>query len=143
MADNVDVTPGSGKTIATSDVSGEQVQHIAPRAVNDADLAPSNAVTTAYDNDLVIKASAGTLYGLTGYNSGPEQFIQLHNATSAPSDTTAPTGPIIKVPAASPFAIDFGDFGRRFSTGIYICNSSTGPTKTIGSNDCWFDAQYK
>lgn len=142
MADNVAVTEGSGKTIATTDVSGEQVQHVAPRAVTDSDLNPSNATVSAYDNDLVIKASAGTLFGLTGYNSGAEQFIQLHNASSAPSDTAVPVV-IILVPASSPFAIDFGMYGRRFSTGIYVCNSSTGPAKTIGSSDCWFDAQYK
>lgn len=104
---------------------------------------PSNATSTAYETSRVIKATPGRLAGLSGYNSKTSaQFIQLHNATSLPSESAAPVV-VITVPASSNFSIDFGVYGRQFSTGIVVCNSSTGPTKTIGSADCWFDAQYQ
>lgn len=104
--------------------------------------AASNASTTAYAASLVIKASAGTLYGLSGYNSKTStQFIQLHDAASLPADTAVPKV-VISVPASSAFAIDFGQRGRAFATGIVICNSSTGPTKTIGAADIWADTQF-
>lgn len=104
--------------------------------------AASNASNTAYATNLVIKASAGTLYGLSGYNSKTSsQFIQLHDAASLPADAAVPKV-FILVPASSNFAIDFGPRGRVFATGIVICNSSTGPTKTIGSSDIWVDAQF-
>lgn len=106
--------------------------------------APTNSASTAYVASQVIKATAGTLFGVTGFNSRTSgQFIQLYDAATLPANGVAPALIVCWVAASSSFAIDFGVFGRRFTTGIVIGNSSTGPTKTIGSADCWFDAQYK
>lgn len=106
------------------------------------DTAPLNATTTALDDALVVKGSAGTLFGISGHNTGPDQFVQVHDAASTPSDTAVPKL-VIFVAADSNFSIDLGVYGRRFTNGIVICNSSTAATKTIGSADLWIDAQYR
>lgn len=113
-----------------------------PTPVTNNTNAMSSAASTAYATNLVIKGSAGRLYQLTGYNSkASSQFIQIHNTTSLPSDTAVPIFTFL-VPPSTSFSLDFFPMGRYFSTGIVVCNSSTGATKTVGSSDCWFNAEY-
>lgn len=125
-------------TIATDDI-------VPTKELPDATAtyAPTNASTTAYAASLIIKASAGVLFCMNGYNSRTSsQFIQVHNTASLPADAQVPVI-TFTVPASANFSIDFGRFGRYFSTGITVCNSSTGATKTIGSADIWADCQYQ
>jgi hypothetical protein len=100
-----------------------------------------DAVTYAASG--VIKASAGTLLGVMGFNSNASgQFIQIYNSATIPIDTTVPILTVF-VPGTSNFSIDFSPLGKLFSIGISWSNSSTGPTKTIGASDCWINVQYK
>lgn len=99
--------------------------------------------SAAYEASAVIKTVQGRVYMITGYNSSAsDQFIQLHNTTSLPADTAVPKV-IIKANAGKNFSFEIPADGIDFTTGIVICNSSTGPTKTIGSADCWFQLHYR
>lgn len=102
----------------------------------------SLADSTVLEASHVIKASSGRLYQLTGVNTkASAQYIQVFNSTTVPSDGTTPIL-LAYVPSGSVFSFDFSPFGRYFSTGICVTNSSTAATKTIGSADCWFNAGY-
>lgn len=131
--------------IASSGLNG-RLQRIAQRLTslllvfNPASLSTS----TAYEAGRVAAASAATFLGISGYNSSTSgQFIQIHNASSAPADTAVPVE-VIYVPAGSSFSFQSMDLaGDAYSTGIYVCCSSTGPIKTIGSATCWFNVRYR
>lgn len=98
--------------------------------------------SAAYVASLIIKASAGKLYSLNGYNSKTSaQFIQVHNSATLPADTAVPLL-VFTVPASSNFSLDFSNIGLPGTTGLVVCNSSTGPTKTLGSADVFFSAVY-
>lgn len=105
-------------------------------------FSPLNSTSSNNENSRIVKASAGTLYSILGYNAKTSsQFIQIFNNASLPPNGTVPVI-VFKVPASSNFNLSSDKFGRYFSSGITICNSSTEATKTIGSNDCWFDVEY-
>lgn len=102
-----------------------------------------NSTSVAYEASRVAAKNPVILNGITGYNSkASAQFIQIHDAAALPDDAEVPVLMML-VQASSTFGIDFGTHGREFANGIVICNSSTGPTKTIGSADCWFDVQMR
>ena len=99
-----------------------------------------NSSTAAYAASLVVSKSPAYLCGVTVYNSSAStQFIQLHDAASLPANGVAPKL-FFEIQPSSSRLIEFLR-PREFDTGIVVCNSSTGPTKTIGSADCWFDVQ--
>lgn len=130
---------GSGNIQTVSTDTAGNVNTVAKPTTG---AAPSNAVTTAYASSLIVKTSAGTVWGVAGYNSGPAQFLQFHDATAVPANGVAPVGPLVAIAAASNFSIDFGKYGMGFTTGIVIVNSTTGPTKTLGAADCWIAVRY-
>lgn len=104
--------------------------------------APFNSDSVAYEASRVVKAGPGVVYGISGYNSGPAQFIQLYDAVAAPAAASVPAF-MISVPTLSNFSIDFGVYGRKFTIGIVIGNSTTGPTRTAGAADTWFNTRYR
>lgn len=100
--------------------------------------APSNTSNISATS-VQVKNAAGTLYGVTGYSS-IAQFFQLLDATSLVSGTTVPKVSI-PIPAAGGFALDYGDRGRAFATGIYAAYSSTQAVFTTGTAGT-IDAQF-
>jgi hypothetical protein len=99
--------------------------------------------STAYEASHIAKASAGTLYGVMGFNSNAAaQYIQCFNSATVPADTTVPT--ITPIYAAGLSNFSFGlVVPLYFSAGITCTNSSTGPTKTLGGTDVFFTILYK
>ena len=101
------------------------------------------AQSIAYATSFVVKDSKGSLIHVSGYNSKASvQFIQIHDAAALPADTAIPIA-VITAAATSNFAFPPWLAKYPFQLGIVLCNSSTGPTKTIGSADCWFNALYE
>jgi len=101
-----------------------------------------NSTSTAEEAGRVVKAGSGRVYGVTYYNNNAgTRWLQFHDATSAPADTAVPVF-TYQVATQTSIHIDFGRYGRLFSTGIYVCHSTTDTTKTIGTTDGLFDVQY-
>jgi hypothetical protein len=102
---------------------------------------PLSSTSQVLENVRVVKSGAGTLFGVAGYNNGPQQFLLLIDAREVPADGAVPVLPI-PIAAAAAFFVYYGSVGRAFNQGIIVCNSSTFATKTIGAANCWIDAQY-
>lgn len=94
----------------------------------------------ALANALQVCATPGVLFTVTGFNTGPDQYIQVFNSAAAVANGQVPLVQI-KVPTDSHFQISFIS-GRKFNAGIYVCNSTGSGSKTIGAADCLLDATF-
>lgn len=105
---------------------------------------PLNSTSTAYEASRVVKASAGIVYSIACYNSkASAQWVLLFNSTTVPADSTVTNAVPIYCQATSNCSADYGNYGKYFSTGVSWSNSSTSPTKTIGSADVFCDVRYQ
>lgn len=104
-------------------------------------LVPFNHRTPGLAASLVVFTGQGVLYGFQLYSAKTSaQFIQVFDARDVPADGAVPSV-IFTVGASSNLPVNWIP-GRTFEAGCVIVNSSTAATKTIGSADCWIDAQY-
>lgn len=88
-----------------------------------------------------LAVGGGILYGLIGFNAkASAQYILVFDSATTPAEGAAPDFMVL-AQATSVFALGFGELGYPFVNGCYVCNSSTQPTKTLGSADCWFNGQ--
>jgi hypothetical protein len=103
---------------------------------------PLNSTSLVLESSRLVKAGAGILYGIGGVNTkAAAQFVQVFDSLTLPADGAVPAF-VMTVAASSNISVFWGDVGRFFQAGIFVCNSSTAATKTIGSADCFFDCQY-
>lgn len=104
-------------------------------------LRPFNRRSIAYEAARTVKSGPGILFGFTVYNSNAAaQFIQVFDLDTVPAEGSIPDC-VFTVAGVSNLPVQWLP-GRTFLVGCVLVNSSTGPTKTAGSADCWFDAQY-
>lgn len=103
----------------------------------------TNYTTGALEASAVVKASAGKLFVISGFNtSASDRYIHVFNATSLPADTTIPLFTMIAL-AGSTFGYTAPNlYGRYFSTGIVIATSSTLATLTVGAAEMHVDVNY-
>ena len=103
---------------------------------------PENFTPGVLKSSVIVPGNL-TVYGFTVYSTkGSAQFINVFDANTLPADTAVPLFSLA-VAANNSVGVFYGDNGRRFKTGLVLCNSSTDATKTLASADCFFDVQYQ
>lgn len=107
---------------------------------------PSHAISAASTNATSVKASAGTLYGITVSNTNAAaRFFKLYDKASAPTVGTDTPKSTIQVPPNSTVARAY-PVGMAFALGIaYAATTGIADTDTgsIGASDLSMDVDYK
>lgn len=105
-------------------------------------LSAQDYTSAAYEASAKVYGGPCILLGFAGYSSAASaQWIHVYDAVALPPAGTIPKL-ILVAGATSNFGYARSFPGMLFEKGIYIGNSSTGPTKTIGSADTWFEVSY-
>ena len=123
-------------TYATEPIPGAQVSATQPVSGTVTITNPTgttyNVVTAASTNSAVVKATAGMLYEITISNpTATAAYVKLYNKATAP--TVGTDVPVLTqaVAAGSTVALNFGQVGKRFATGIGIaCTAAAAASDT-------------
>jgi hypothetical protein len=100
----------------TQPVSGAVTATVTPATPTAYHL--SSAATT---NATAVKASAGTVYGITVSNANAAaRYLKLYNKATAPTVGTDIPILTVPIPATGLASVNFGALGHRLSTGIGI-----------------------
>ena len=129
-------------TIATNTALGTAVPASSSSVVQ---ATATTVASTVLEASHVGKASAGSLVSLQALNTkASAQYILVMNSATVPGDGAVTLlCPPIYMPATSNMMLNFTT-PLTASTGISVCNSSTGSfTKTVGSADCIFTIQVQ
>lgn len=103
---------------------------------------PLSVHSLAYEQFHIVTSGPARLFGFEVYSSKTgAQWIQLFDTQATSPSGLIPVA-IFTVAATSNLPIAYPWPGRWFNQGILIANSTTGPTQTAGSSDCYFDVQY-
>jgi hypothetical protein len=135
-AGGVDPAPG-GTGIAVAIATGDSVGTMAT-AIAAAVDAHAAFVSSANTNVVTItNAATGAVTDIAAGNSGGAVAVTTQGITAS-----APLLVLVAA-ASSNFSVALPAGGLPCGTGIVVCNSSTGPTKTLGSADCYFTATVR
>lgn len=85
--------------------------------------------------------TASRAFLLTGYNSGPAQWIQIYDKNAAPVNGDVPIWQEW-VFAGDTFSIAWANRGMTLVNGFAAGNSSTAASRTAGAADCYFNFGY-
>ena len=122
---------GTNVRAMSVDTSGRQYVVENPSTVAAAGIVP--VATTAVASSLVLKASAGNLYGVNCVAGASAGYLMLFNSTTAPADGAVTPLKVMPIAANAGMAMSF-EIPVRFSTGCTAVFSTTGPfTKTASA----------
>lgn len=103
---------------------------------------PLNSRSNAYEKLHNAKTGPGLLFGFSAYSSNvAAQFIQVFDSQDAPASGQVPDA-VFTVAATNHLAVSYIFPGRFMRYGIWVANSTTGPTYTSGAADTFFDIQF-
>lgn len=131
---------GSTWDRARGDVNGSYVQQI-PSALLAAGITP--VVTSAVGGSLVVKASAGNLYGVNVVAGASAGFVLIYNTTTAPVDGAVTPVKCLPLAANAGLEIAYRDNPTRYSTGITVVFSTTGCFSQTISATAFISAEAK
>lgn len=99
--------------------------------------------SAAQQASAIVKDAKGVLLFVHFYNANAAaRWLQIFDSATLPADAVIPLF-TVNVAAAGSYTLNLAPLGLVMNKGIVVCNSSTGPTKTIGAADSLFMVGYK
>lgn len=99
-------------------------------------------VSSAAESGHVLKASAGSLYGLNVTTGASAGYVLIFDATSAPSNGAVTPKKCYYVPSVSTLGASW-DVPAAFATGITVVFSTTGCFTKTASATAFFSGEVK